>query len=153
MKTPVLRKKIKNVIIDPYDFSRTFNDLSPFGIIENYSIISDGHLRYSVPDYEDSPNETDEDRKKKIDANTVDTYIFKIPAYFASLDLDSKYLLYFNGFAYYDKSVLKLFNKPSQKTQKVSISIQHLQIIQKKQLYIIIFLILAIVLAKRLRIK
>lgn len=118
MKTPVLRKKIKNVIIDPYDFSRTFNDLSPFGIIENYSIISDGHLRYSVPDYEDSPNETDEDRKKKIDANTVDTYIFKIPAYFASLDLDSKYLLNFNGFAYYDKSVLKLFNKPSQKNSK-----------------------------------
>ena len=81
MKTPVVRKPQTN-IINPYEnvLEQDFQILSPEGKIEATKILSNGDLH---------------------EALTVNTYIYVVPAHFATIRLDSRYNNMCMGYGFY----------------------------------------------------
>ena len=88
----ILNAPCKGPIVDPYDLSRDFFELSPVGVIEGYTILPNGNLERAVKE---------------------DIYL--IPAYFASLWLEQSNSDDIRGRSFYDCKTLKLFKWTSNK--------------------------------------
>lgn len=98
MKTPIVNTRVKT-IVNPYDFRRSFRELKPYGVIEGYTLVSNGKLSH--------------DTNYKI-------VIYRVFANFAALKFLPDKIV---GFAYYTDNVLLRMRKTVARSDNDNINI------------------------------